>query len=379
MEASFRRVLGLQLAHIFGETFAWGFIYLHASQSGLSEVEISVFFIVMLGSAAASFAVINRPVPTGRYMTLGLALKVAGLAIAIDVAWFGSLLVAAVLWGVYIMAFWVPYNVVFLRMTSDADRASKSTLLFGLFAVASAVFPLIGGHLLELRGFWLLVAIATPVLAVGGWIAWATPWGEAMRFDLARSLREGRRVAPLVALEGTWQGIFWIVVPIGTLRMVDQGSEYGAFLAFLGVMSGVASIAAGRWSDRARDRRLPLIVSSVGVVAFTLVIPAAEGDLTEWSLAVGAVYFFSYMMMAFTFTLVAELGPGVDDAMGLREVLFNAGRVAGGSLFIATLLLDLDLAWPILAASVILVLMLAGYLRAMEADGGGQAAGHGPL
>jgi predicted MFS family arabinose efflux permease len=378
MENSFRRVLGLQLSHIFGETFAWGFIYLHAAQSDLSELEIAVFFVVMMGSAAASFAVINRPVPTGRSMTIGLALKLIGLFIAIDIAWFGNLLVAAVVWGLYIMLFWVPYNVVFLRMTTYDDRAFRSTLLFAMFAAASAIFPLVGGELLELHGFWLLVVLATPVLAIGGWLAWATPWGEAMDFDLRRALREGRRISPLVTLEGIWQGIFWVAVPIGTLRMVDQGSEYGAFLAFLGIMSGMASIAAGRWSDRAKDRRLPLVVSSMGVIAFTLVVPSAEGDLTHWSLAVGAVFFFSYMMMAFTFTLVTELGPGIDDSMGLREVLFNAGRVLGSVLFIATLLLDLDLVWPIIAASMVVALMLVLYLRAMGIGGRALTTVQGP-
>ncbi len=366
MTGYFRHILAVQLAQIFAETFAWSFIYLHASQAGHSEAVLAAYFIALFGSAALSITVISRTVPTGRFMAGGLLLKIVGLGIAVEVAWVGSLMASAIVWGVYIMVFWVPYNVVFLRMTSDADRAGKSTFLFALFAVSSAVFPLVGGRLMEWQGFWLLVAISIPVLVIGAWLSSKTPWGEPMRFSLGRALRQGRTVTPLVLLEGIWQGIFWIVLPIGTLRMVDEGSEYGAFLAFLGIMSGVASVLAGRWSDRARDRRLPLVVSSLGVAVFTLIIPFTQEDLTSWSLVVGVTNFFAYMMMAFTFTLVAELGPGIDDSMGLREAMFNLGRVIGGGVFMVTLLLGIDMAWPLVGATVVVLVMLALYIRAIR-------------
>ena len=147
--------------------------------------------------------------------------------------------------------------------------------------------------------------------------------------------------------------------------MVDQGSQYGAFLAFLGIMAGVASVMAGRWSDKVQDRKLPLVVSTLGVAVFTLAASFTHGDLVWWSLTVGMAYFFLYMMMAFTFTIVTELGKGIDDTMGMREVMLNAGRVGGGCVFIASLLLDVDLVWPLALASAVAVLMLIGYLREM--------------
>ena len=157
MRDDFRRILAVQGTQIFAETFAWSFIYLHASQAGHSEAVLAAYFVALFGSAALSIGTISRTVPTGRFMAGGLVLKVVGLVVAVNVAWVGSLMASAIVWGVYIMIFWVPYNVVFLRMTTDADRAGKSTLLFAFFAVASAVFPLIGGVLMETHGFLLLL------------------------------------------------------------------------------------------------------------------------------------------------------------------------------------------------------------------------------
>jgi MFS family permease len=374
----FRRVLGLQLTNMFAETFAWQFIYLHAHDAGHTEVAITTFFILMFGMAVVFAPLISRKTPTGRFMALGLVARLGGLAIVLSVAWYGTLLAGAVLWGLFIILFWVPYNVVFLRMTTDSDRAGRSTILFGMFAVTSAIFPLLGGRLFEDVGFWFVAVVAIAVLAVGAMIALRTPWGEPMRFDLRRSFRQGGHLAPIVAGEGLWQGVFWVAVPIGTLRLFDQGSQYGAFLAFLGLMAGVASVVAGRWSDRTQDRKWPLVVSTLGVAVFTLAAAFAHGDVTMWSLMVGMTYFFLYMMMAFTFTIITELADGradgladgLDDTMGMREVMLNVGRVGGGTVFLSSLLLDLDLVWPLAIASTAVVLMLVGYLRRMGSPHG---------
>jgi hypothetical protein len=78
-------------------------------------------------------------------------------------------------------------------------------------------------------------------------------------------------------------------------------------------------------------------------------------------------YFFAYMLMAFTFTVVAEQGLSHDDAMGLRELMFNLGRTCGGVLFIATLLLEVPMVWPMAIASAAVVLKVLGYRRLLAA------------
>ncbi|UCC92514.1 MAG: MFS transporter [Thermoplasmata archaeon] len=365
MGGSYRRVLQLQVANLFAETFAFNFIYLHAHNAGHSEVAIATFFTLMFGWAAVAVVVVMRPTKVGPSMALGMVLRALSLLAALRLAWFGNLVLAAVLHGTFIVVFWIPYNVVFMRMTTDSDRAGRSTQLFALFAVAGAVFPFIAGYLMDWRGFPAAVACAWVVLAIGAVLAYRTTWGEPMRFDLRRALAKGRRMVPLVYLEGFWQGVFWVAVWIGTVRMVEQSSEYGTFLAFLGIMAGVASVVAGRWSDRARDRWPPLMISGVGVAVFIIAVPFAEGDLTLWSLLSGMAYFFSYMLMAFTFTCVAEMGLRVEDAMGLREVMFNLGRTSGGGLFIATLLLSVPMVWPMALASVAVLLKVLGFRRVL--------------
>ena len=208
----FHRVLGVQLTNMFAETFAWQFIYLHAHDAGHSEVAIAGFFILMFGMAAAFSPLITRSASTGRFMAVGLAVRFIGLAIVVNVAAYGTLLVGGILWGLFIILFWVPYNVVFLRMTSDSDRAGRSTILFGMFAMTSAIFPLVGGRLIDEVGVWLGDAVAVGVLAIGAVVALRTRWGEPMDFDLRRSFRGGGRAcsgSPGPSAPAVW----WTRVP----------------------------------------------------------------------------------------------------------------------------------------------------------------------
>ncbi len=374
MAGLYRRILQLQVANLFAETFAFNFVYLQAHNAGHSEVAIATFFTLMFGAAAAATVTILRPTRPGPSMAFGLVLRALSLLAVLQLAWFGNLVIAALLHGLFVVVFWVPYNVVFMRMTTDADRAGRSTQLFALFAITGALFPLAAGYLIDWQGYAAAVVVAWVVLATGAVLAYRTRWGETVAFDLRRALREGRPVIPMVFLEGLWQGIFWVAVWIGTVRMVEQSTHFGAFLAFLGIMGGVAALVAGRWSDRARDRWPPLLLSGGGVAAFILAVPFAEGDLTWWSLLAGAAYFFAYMLMAFTFTVVAEMGMHVDDAMGLRELMFNLGRSTGGCVFIASLIFDIPMIWPMAAAAVAVASKVVAYGRVLRGDGRSDAA-----
>ena len=365
---SFRRAMLLQVANVSAESFAWGFIYIQAAMRGASEAQLALYFVVMYGVAGLVIPAMGRPVHVGRSMASGLLLRASAMLVAIGVASFGNVLLAGALHGAFIALFWVPYNAVFFRYTSDADRAGRSTALFALFAVSGALLPLLGAVVIDGSSFAVALVVGAMLLSAGTVAALATGWGPPMHFRLPRAIVKGRSLGPLAAAEGVWQGVFWLITQLGTLRMVDTVLQYGEFLAFLGVMSGVASVLAGRWSDRSRDRGLPLVLSACGVAVATGLVTLTFGHLIWWSLAVGVANFFANMMMAFTFTLMAELGPGIDDSMALREFMFNVGRVSGGALVgIAVLASGGDLRWPLAVAAAAVVVMLLGYLRALRA------------
>ena len=367
---NFKRLMALQATNTSAESLAWGFVYIQAVAAGHSEAELALFTAVLWGVSALAITPLSRPVNVRASMVVGLVMRASAFVVAMGLAWMGALYIAAVMHGIFIAIFWVPYNAVFFRYTSDADRAGRSTALFALFAVAAATMPLIGAAIIGSASYAVALGAGAGLLLAGAAVVATADWGRPMEFRLLRALREGRALAPLAGLEGMWQGIFWLILPLGTVRMTDQVSVYGGFLAFLGLMAGVASVLAGRWSDRARDRRVPLVLSSVGVTVATLTVTLTFGELRLWSLAVGLTEFFTYMMMAFTFTIMAELMLGFDDAMGLRELMFNVGRTAGVAVVGAAIVLGGDLRLPLIVAAACIPPMLWGYLRALKAHAG---------
>jgi hypothetical protein len=356
----------LQATNTSAESLAWGFIYIQAVAAGHSEAELALFSAVLWGVSALAITPLSRPVNVRASMAVGLVMRAAAFVVAMGLAWMGALYIAAVMHGIFIAIFWVPYNAVFFRYTSDADRAGRSTALFALFAVAAATMPLVGVAVIGSASYAVALGAGAGLLLAGAAVVATADWGKPMELRLPRAFREGRALAPLAGLEGVWQGIFWLVMPLGTVRMTDQVSVYGGFLAFLGLMAGIASVLAGRWSDRARDRRVPLVIASVGVTVATLLVTFTFGELSLWSLAVGLTEFFTYMMMAFTFTIMAELMLGFDDAMGLREFMFNVGRTAGVAVVLAAIVLGGDLRAPLVVAAVCIPPMLWGYLRVLK-------------
>jgi hypothetical protein len=78
--------------------------------------------------------------------------------------------------------------------------------------------------------------------------------------------------------------------------------------------------------------------------------------------------------MAFTFTVVAEMGLRFEQAMGLRELMFNIGRTLGGCVFIATLLASVPMVYPMVMAAAAVMVKVALFGRILRGSAGTNAS-----
>ena len=100
----------------------------------------------------------------------------------------------------------------------------------------------------------------------------------------------------------------------------------------------MASLIAGRWSDRKGWRGPPIYASASTGAIFSMMAAIATGNLHLWTLALSLVYFSIYVLWPFTFCVVNELSTDPAEAMTVREFLTNIGRVGGGLLVLGSLL-----------------------------------------
>jgi len=331
-----RRLLLFQSANTFAEQFGWNFIFLYAFREQFSYLEIALYFIVEYGSCVVFIPLVRR-LDILRSMRYGLVLRTAAFALILRFFWEGQLYIAAALLGGFVTLFWIPYNTRYLELTTRGNRAQSSAALFALFAVMGATLPVAAGFLVGLYGFQSVLLVSIAALAAGLAMSfWMEPAGE-MTVEIGHMLRGTRKVWGLLLCEGVWQGVFWLAVPLGLIMNLVGSEGYGAFYSFLGLLGGAASLLAGRWSDRKGSRGPVVVASALAGGTFSVVAALFTKDLAMWTTFTGLVYFSIYILFPFTFTVVTERSGSCAEAMTVRELLTNVGRVAGALAVVASL------------------------------------------
>jgi len=357
-----RSIYLFQVPNMFAEQFGWNFIFLYAFREHFSYLQIALYFIVEYGSCIL-FIPLVRKLDIVRSMRYGLLLRIAAFAVILRFVWQGQLYIAALLLGGFVTLFWIPYNTRYLELTRKDNRAQSSAALFSLFAAMGATLPVAAGFLVGLYGFQVVLLLSIVALAVGVAASfWLGPAGE-MTVDIRRMLRNTRHLRGLLLCEGAWQGVFWLAVPLGLIMNLAGAEGYGAFYSFLGLLGGAASLLAGRWSDRKGSRGPIVVAAALAGGTFSVAAALFTGELALWTTFMGLVYFSTYVLFPFTFTVVTERSESCAEAMTVRELLTNVGRVFGALAVIASLLLTGGLA-PALAIGGLALMGLAGsYLK----------------
>ena len=352
------------------EQFGWNFIFLYAFGQGFDFTGITIYFILEFASCAAFIPLVRR-LPILPAMRLGLVLRMAAFALLLHFFWQGQLYIASVLLGAFVTFFWIPYNTRYVQLTRDGSRAQSSAALFMLFAVLGATLPALAGLVIVLYGFDSVLLVCIAVIAAGLLASYRLDPAGEMAIELGPMLRRTRRLWYVLLAEGFWQGVFWLGVPLGLILNVNGADEYGAFYSLFGLLGGAASIIAGRWSDRQGSRRPPIYASAVAGGLLSIAAGLALDNVALWAPALSAVYFCIYVLWPFTFCAVSELSTTPAEAMTVREFLTNIGRVAGGLLVLAVLLLfpsdsrSAALSAAYVAGGAALLALAAGY-RALK-------------
>jgi len=364
-----RSIYLFQVPNMFAEQFGWNFIFLYAFREHFSYLQIALYFIVEYGSCVVFIPLVRR-LDIVRSMRYGLLLRIAAFAVILRFFWQGQLYIAALLLGGFVTLFWIPYNTRYLELTSRNNRAQSSAALFSLFAVLGATLPVAAGFLVGLYDFQVVLLLSIAALAVGVVASFRLEPAGEMTVDIRRMLRGTRRLRGLLLCEGAWQGVFWLAVPLGLIMNLAGAEGYGAFYSFLGLLGGAASLLAGRWSDRKGSRGPIVVASALAGGTFSVAAALVTGNLAMWTAFMGLVYFSIYVLFPFTFTVVTERSGSCAEAMTIRELLTNVGRVFGALAVVASLQLTGGLA-PAMAIGGLALVGLAGSYLATRVQGSG--------
>lgn len=266
------------------------------------------------------------------------------------------LFIAPVFFGPYIVGFWVPFNVLMLRLTTRKNRGQLIGLFFLVFPVINLVSPVTGGFIISRLGYdWLFIAAFVALLA-NAILILRSPFTMAKaqrpRFSFGRM---GKRLSLALFFEGGQEGVWLTATPLLALVFVRDEMMLGILFSLFGLAGGIASVIIGRISDRTGSRAK--FVRLGALLSAPLILGAAFApDMGVYVIMVCALSMVTPIIPILLFALASDRMERREATLSLtRELLLNSGRVLGGVLFVMAILFtnDVRLAYAVMAFMVL--------------------------
>jgi MFS family permease len=362
----------IQVLVAMANTIANSFALIYLIREGNDYIACSVFILisatipVLLVAFAAKTIVKNftASMSTGLMSLFGYY-----FALALLHGW-ELILVPPLLFGTYVVTFWIPYNTLIMHITSERTRGATIGVYFLVWPLITTIGPLIGGVIITIYGYSVMFIVAMGVISsclfyVSGFRVLRRLRERIIIPELLQSLRmklvgkrrldldfEGvdRRLMYGLFAQGIQDGLFWVAVPIISFQFATSESKLSGYLSLFALWGAVMTVALGYLSDRIKNRKGILRVGAL-LSAGAMMLAAYASTTDAYLGAMSIATFWFAIVPSFLFTMLLDkLERFKQKGVLIREFLLNVGRVAGASLTIMILLFHLDLSTSLVIA-----------------------------
>ncbi|NIQ04491.1 MAG: MFS transporter [Candidatus Korarchaeota archaeon] len=324
----FSTIFILQVVFAFAVSFGWSLIYFYFLKSGFSSMHVLLYFTLIYVSSSATILLVTR-VHSKQSIITGLLLRIVTFVLVYRFVHVIQLFLVAIVFGVAISLFWIPVNIAYFATSSHDTKAFHSSIAIALWPFVGAICPFLSGVVANFYGFQAVFLISIAILLIDVFITMNLSSNSLLQFDLKRTIQRIKGLKTLLLLQGFWQGVNWIAVPVISFFFITKELEYGSFLAYLSVVGAVASLLLGKLSDKTENRLTFIIPSIIFTGIFTL-LSGLGTTFVEWALFRGVVSFFGTIAASFSLTVVVDRTDHLEAGMIGRELFINGGRVIGG-------------------------------------------------
>jgi predicted MFS family arabinose efflux permease len=241
------------------------------------------------------------------------------------------LAIAPVFFGCYIVAFWVPFNIMFLESTSKGNRGEIISLVFLVLPIVSVFSPILGGFLINKVSYDLVFISALVALLSNAVLILMCPATDSKPFVPKLSFGGlGKRLSAGFFFEGGQEGVWFTCNSLVAMLFAKDEFMLGVLLGIFALAGGIAAVFIGRISDR-KGSRAPYAIAGAAVSAPFILLAAVTTDPRLYAVAMVSLSFTLNMMAIFLFTMSSDrMERDVPSQAMTRELLLNVGRVAGG-------------------------------------------------
>lgn len=235
--------------------------------------------------------------------------------------------VARTLIGISIFYFWMPFNTEYYRFVKN-NAATLGSIYYAISPILGMIIPAVAGTVAQLNGYEIVFLIS--IFAFLPLIPIVSKLKEDKKHEIEINwnMENLSGFKTLVVLEGfVINTITPITISTMMLSYFREPIQFGGFLSATTVFSVVASVLASNFSDKWRNRKDFIIISSVGFFAGTLVVLFSQ-SAEVFFVGVATINFFRSILLPLPLALMVDKSKDLFKTMIDREIMLNSGRVA---------------------------------------------------
>lgn len=363
MNRNFLSLYSMQFFYIASHVFGWTLSTLYFLNKGYSFLDIALYFALSFITSVLLIMAV-RSFRSTKSMRIGLLLKIAVFLAAAFLIAKPMIFAIGIIWGIMTICYWMPLNVHFFKFRTEGKNAMHSGIYFLMWPVLGALLPAAAGIAANSFGMLAVLLSGAVLLVPAVIISLGIKEESSIEINFRDFIGNTKGVKTILFLQGIWEGVDWVVVPIVTFAFIPKTVSYGTFYSYLGVFGVAAFLLLARVSDRIKKRAVFLYPVTAIMAAFTI-LSGLSASLLEWGIYRGAVSFLVSIFSPFALTVVVDVSKNIPDTMISREFFLNFGR-ASGALIVASILLFWGNIKLALVASGLILLLHPLFLAAKK-------------
>ena len=324
----FHVLIAYLTAEILAFTFFMPFVY----NIGTTDHNILLYFVLAYSTACVFFG-LSKKIPTKQAITSAFILRIITVTILAFLVNKINLPFLGLITGISLFLFWAPFNYTYFLAMKEGNATGSWKYAF-LGSMLNVILPIISGLISIYTGLRYLFLISIPIYIVGVYIASKTEW-KPLDYSLSNALKRYSGLRTLAFLEGFWQPLYFIGIPLITATYLRNNMHYGEFFAFLGITSGLASYVMAKYSDRTQKRK-SFVYTIAFLLALTSILVTFHKEFWQWQILAGAMYFLQPMAVTFFLAMILDKKDKriLRECIVAREYILNLGRAFGALVII---------------------------------------------
>jgi len=237
-----------------------------------------------------------------------------------------QLLLSAIISGLNIIYFWIPFNTMYFKYSNENRRGFNSGLLFLVTPIIGITLQPLTGIVAEKFGFEIMFSIGILLYFIPLFLLRHLPdfkWSLEMKEDF-----KNLKFNATTFFQGITSRINYTLIGVFTLFFITSPIGIGNFFGYLALVAALASVLNGYISDKLKNRKFFFYFFTTLAVLSFIPLAFANNPYT-WALFAGISNLCIYLANPFwlTFNLDYYKEKGVLKTMILREVFLIFGYI----------------------------------------------------